>query len=196
MRSWLVCLGASLLFGCRSAAVEARVLEVELLAVHAAVLRDHRELDWRSLTGAESNADVTLSVSRGQVQEMPRRAVQERFQGYFAGARFSRYDDLAPPIVRVSEDGTLGWVIANVRVEGVFEDPAGESRSLASTLGWIELYERSGGRWLRVGTVSNLDRNTSPGGLAGGSYLVDAECAQVLTAAEEALGGQAALAAV
>jgi hypothetical protein len=57
------------------------------------------------------------------------------------------------PIVSVSADGTLGWVVVQVRARGVQGDA---KEPLAFVSAWIELYEKRKGRWVRVGNVSNF----------------------------------------
>jgi hypothetical protein len=63
---------------------------------------------------------------------------------------------MIPPVVRVSNDNSLGWVIAQVRAAGVQTTKDGASRPLSFESAWIELYERRDGKWLRVGNVSNF----------------------------------------
>ena len=135
-----------------------------------------------------------MSVSRGQVEPLTRAATQARFQGYFAAATFTRYEDLEAPITRISDDGSLGWVIAKVRVEGYYRTDDGAREPLDTTWGWIELYGRKDGAWLRIGTVS--DHDEGPTGLAGPVGDHEDAALRILAAAELALGGRQALAAV
>jgi hypothetical protein len=63
-------------------------------------------------------------------------------------------------IVRVSDDGTLGWLIAQVEIIGTqaADQAAGDDERVRidSVWAWIELYEKKDGRWYRVGDVSNV----------------------------------------
>gem|GEM_PF-1598525 len=165
--------------------------EAELLSLHAAALQHHRDGDWRSLSLA--GADASVSASRGEVAWASRQDVARRFEGYLSRARFTRYEDLAPPIVEVSGDGTLGWVIARVRVEGRYRADDGSAPSLDATWAWAELYRRDEGAWSRVGTVSSYDEGTTATGLAGAIGEVEAPVREVLLAAEDAVGGRAIL---
>ncbi len=63
---------------------------------------------------------------------------------------------MAAPQVKVSRDGTLGWVIVQVRAAGVQSTAGGGTQPLAFESAWIELYERRGAQWFRVGNVSNF----------------------------------------
>jgi hypothetical protein len=125
-----------------------------LLSLHEEVMQAHRESNVDLLLRSEGAA--TISANRGQVTQPTLDARRALFQQYLGATRFSEYIDLVPPVVRVSSDGSLGWVIAQVRAAGVQSTQDGGSRSLMFESAWIELYERHGGRWYRVGNVSNF----------------------------------------
>ena len=57
-------------------------------------------------------------------------------------------------MIRVSVDGTLGWVIAEVEVKGV-ETANGENTPFHDIWAWVELYEKVNGQWKMVGNASN-----------------------------------------
>lgn len=126
----------------------------ELLKLHEEALRAHLDSDIDLLLAAE--ADESVIASRGEVST---RATEERkeFLGpYLQQTRFSIYRDLIPPIVKVSADGSLGWVIAQVEAQGEQTAADGTVERLEFVSAWIELYEKRDGRWLRVGNVSNF----------------------------------------
>jgi len=56
-----------------------------------------------------------------------------------------------PPIVRVSDDGTLAWMIVHVRVRRTKGD-----RELRFDYAGIETYEKRGGRWVKVVEVGTF----------------------------------------
>ena len=126
----------------------------ELLALHEEAMRAHRESNAELLLRSE--APEFVSASRGQVTQPSFEVRQARFRQYLGTTRFTEYVDVVPPIVRVSGDGTLGWVIVQVRGSGVQTTPDGGSQPLAFESAWIELYERRGSQWFRIGNVSNF----------------------------------------
>lgn len=125
-----------------------------LLALHEDVMQAHRESNPNLLLRSE--AQDYVSANRGQVTQPTLESRQARFQQYLGTTRFTEYIDLVPPVVRVSSDGTLGWVIVQVRAAGVQTTQDGRSQPLAFESAWVELYERRGGSWYRVGNVSNF----------------------------------------
>ena len=126
----------------------------QLLALHEEAMQAHRESNVDLLLRAE--APDTISANRGQITQPTLDVRRARFQQYLGATRFSEYIDLVPPVVRVSNDGSLGWVIAQVRAAGVQTTQDGGSQPLTFESAWIELYERRDGTWYRIGNVSNF----------------------------------------
>ena len=79
-----------------------------------------------------------------------------QFEEYLQNTEFDEYRDLIDPIVRVSADGTLGWLICQVEMVGTYKGMSGDDAKLDAVWAWVELYEKRDGRWLRVGEVSNV----------------------------------------
>lgn len=125
----------------------------ELLRLHEQAMQAHRDSDIDLLMA--SDGDEYVVVSRGEVSR-PDAAARKAFLGpYLAATRFSVYRDQVPPIAKVSADGTLGWVIAQVEAKGE-QKGATRTHNLEFVSAWIELYEKKDGRWQRVGNVSNF----------------------------------------
>ena len=126
----------------------------KLLQLHEQVMQAHRESDVALLFRAEG--DTYTVANRGQVSMPESEARRARFELYFQATRFEEYTDMIPPIVQVSADGTLGWVIAQIYARGVQTVSGGTNETLEFESAWIELYEKRDGDWLRVGNVSNF----------------------------------------
>lgn len=125
-----------------------------LLHLHAEGMRAHRENNVDILLGKETQ-DYVLA-NRGVISHPTIEERRARFGHYLATTRFTEYVDVVSPIVAVSQDGTLGWVIVQVRARGEQTDEAGAKHALAFESAWIELYEKRQGRWFSVGNVSNF----------------------------------------
>ena len=146
---------SALLASCGSAHIAPPLdARAKLLALHEEVMQAHRESNADLLLRAE--APDSISANRGEITQPTLDARRARFQQYLGSTRFAEYVDLVPPIVRVSDDGSLGWVIVQVRGSGVQTRQDGSSQPVAFESAWIELYERRGGTWYRVGNVSNF----------------------------------------
>lgn len=126
----------------------------QLLALHGEVIAAHLAGDATMIVGRESGDYVV--ANRGEVSFPSLEQRSNRLGGYLRTTRFTEYRDLIEPVVQVSPDGRLGWVIAQVGAKGVQEKGDGTSARIEYVSAWIELYENRDGRWFRVGNVSNF----------------------------------------
>ena len=128
--------------------------EEALRALHEKVLRAHRESNVDLLLADEGDAYVV--ANRGEVTRPTLAERRARMGPYLRRTRFAEYRDTVEPIVRVSDDGSLGWVIVQVYARGLQETGGGTPEPIEFTCAWIELYERRDRVWVRVGNVSNF----------------------------------------
>ena len=126
--------------------------EAALRALHETVLAAHRSGDVEAWMAIEA-ADPIVARNGSLASPAPEERRAQR-AAYLAATRFSVYRDRRAPIVRVSRDGTLGWVLAEVEIRGTRIE-AGVASPVEADYAWIELYEKRDGRWLAVGNVSN-----------------------------------------
>jgi hypothetical protein len=125
----------------------------ELLAAHEAVIHAHLHEDVS--TWLDGEADEFVTVNRGEVGYTGKEERAAMRGPYLAQTQFSEYRDLIPPIVKISDDGTLGWLIAQIKVVGQRTMSDGQQAEFDVVYAWIELYEKQDGRWLCIGNVSN-----------------------------------------
>ena len=126
-----------------------------LLAVHEAGNRAHIETDVAALL--ENAADEFIAVASGQIYPQSKADVEAFFAGYFDGATYTEYADTEPPIVRVSDDGTMGWVINRLRASRTQLDADGVPQLREFVYAGVMLFEKRDGKWLRVGNVSTFE---------------------------------------
>jgi hypothetical protein len=140
-----------------AAAGEAADLEAEkrkLMALHEEFKSAH--LDGDADTILARIAGDYVRVARGEVSHPRRDDMAARMEDYLGRTSFSEYRDLRDPIVRVSEDGTLGWVVVELRARGVQKTPEGAEEPLEFVCAWISLFEKREGEWMMVGDVSTF----------------------------------------
>lgn len=126
-----------------------------LLRMHRMIMDDHffgRTTDMASFTG-----DNVTIVSGGEIYPMTGSANDAQMTKIMGNRNYTIYDDLIRPQVKVSDDGTLGWVIVQVSAKGIRLDENGKpTEPLAFVSGWIELYQKVKNQWKMVGNVSNF----------------------------------------
>jgi hypothetical protein len=143
----------ALLLAAATATCDVSESERTLRAMHDAVIAHHLDDNVDAWMAMEAN---TLTIgSRGALRESgPERAEQRR--AYLGATTFDYYRDMTPPLVRVADDCSVGWVMVQVEAAGTGRAESGELTPFSFQSSWIELYERRDGRWLAIGNVSNF----------------------------------------
>lgn len=127
--------------------------ETELRALHQRLLEAHRRGDVGSWVAVEGEGYV--SVDNGVIRVPTREERWAARQRYLATTAFTVYRDLREPVVHLSDDGMMGWLIADVEIRGTQRRADGGSTPVEETWNWTELYQRQPAGWKLIGTVSN-----------------------------------------
>jgi hypothetical protein len=130
--------------------------EVEqLLRIHESDRRAHFETSAKRIM--EHATDQFIAVSDGRVRRTTRAEDLKFFEEYFKGAKYYEWDDLEPPIVRVSNDASMAWMIVRTRVRRVQTQSGGTTTERRFVYAGIMAYEKKDGRWGRVANVSTFE---------------------------------------
>jgi hypothetical protein len=139
-------------FSCQKS-VDIEKLEQELLDLHQETLDAHFNKDVDFFT--KDIADGYFQVHEGEFMHPTKEEIHTMFTHYLNSTEFERYDDLREPMVKVSDDGSLGWTIVQVRLVGEQQLENDSVNKMDYTYAWITLYEREDGKWIRLGEVDN-----------------------------------------
>ncbi len=122
--------------------------------------KSHREAHFKTDVDAllANSPEETISVSRGKISRSSKDDARKRFTGYFRDAKYYEWDDAEEPIIRVSNDGSMGWMITRTRVRRVQKDAAGAEKEEKFVYAGIMTYEKRDGRWVRVANVSTFEQ--------------------------------------
>ena len=131
--------------------------EAELLSLHKDERRAHFEHDVNFLLAHV--APQLLDVRDGRVNRMSRGDVRDKFVEYFKSAQFSAWDDVEPPIVRVSADGNMGWMIIRVQIAYTETDASGKKTNENTVGAWMSAYEKQNGTWIMTAVTSTFGQN-------------------------------------
>ena len=131
----------------------------DLAADRAQLLRMHdlartHHLEKRADLMVASFADTILNIAHGTVAVGTPAQGRARFQKYFDRVTFQEWDDLAPPIIRISPDGQMAWVVVQKSVRLTAPDSGGVRRAEHTIFAWVELYEKRAGKWTLMVVVS------------------------------------------
>jgi hypothetical protein len=127
----------------------------ELLRMHQLARSAH--LEKRADQMVASFDDSIRFVAAGEVTVSSPEENQARFQAYFDRSTFQAWDDIAPPLLRISPDGRMAYKIVRKRVQLTAPDSAGRSVAEHVIYAWIEVYEKPRDRWI-LKAVASTDR--------------------------------------
>jgi len=88
-----------------------------LYRLHAETLLAHCEGDAAAF--ASLMADEGTIVQSGKISHITNENLRERFSGVFQAVDYMAYENLSVPEIRLSDDGSLGWIIAHVKPQTV-----------------------------------------------------------------------------
>jgi hypothetical protein len=137
-----------------SPASDAESAQAELLALHQADRRAHFSYDVNALVG--SLPPELIYVRDGKIERQTQDAMRKGLTEYFARAEFTAWDDLEPPIIRVSPDGRMGWMVVRMKLAYTETDSAGKKTPVETVMAWMSAYEKRDGKWLQVANTTNV----------------------------------------
>jgi hypothetical protein len=121
-----------------------------LLEIHRAEIRAHVERDVEALAG--NHGDDFVSAYGGKISRADREATRKFFTTYFAGAAYPQYEDLEPPVIKVSDDGSMGYIVSRMRVRRVVD-----GREEPFVYAGVMIYTKRDGVWTRVANASTFE---------------------------------------
>ncbi len=134
---------------------EQKSAEAELLALHQSDRRAHVTHDVEGLLA--TFPPEFISVRDGNIRRQPQDELRKRFTEYFRGAKFTAWEDLEPPVVHVSPDGQMGWMIARVKIAINRSDAAGQPSTENVVMAWMSAYEKHEGKWQHVANATTIE---------------------------------------
>ncbi len=129
--------------------------KAELLRLHKSDREAHFKTDVEMLL--ENSPEEFISVSRGKISRSGKADARKMFTQYFRDAKYYEWDDVEEPIIRISNDSSMAWMITRTRVRRVQRNAAGAGQEEKFDYAGIMTYERRDGRWVRVANVSTFD---------------------------------------
>jgi hypothetical protein len=127
----------------------------ELLAIHASHRKAHFDTDAQALI--TNQAESCIYVRDGAIHHTSRDASLQQFERYFENATYYEWDDLEPPIIQVSQDASLAWMITRTKVRRAQLDESGEPRESEFVYAGVMMYEKRDGQWICTANVSTFE---------------------------------------
>jgi ketosteroid isomerase-like protein len=128
--------------------------ERELKEVRAYERDAHFANDVEALM--RNQADDFIAIAQGKIHHLTADQMRQNFVQAFKDATYHEFDDLEEPEIFVSDDGSLAWVAARIRVRKSQIDGAGTSRERTFVSTAITTYEKWNGQWHRTSTSGSI----------------------------------------
>jgi hypothetical protein len=147
-------LGSLFLSGSTKPAVDLEKERAALLEQHKLAREAHFKRDAGALVA--SFATETIYVRDGRVETRTKADSLRRVSQYFAGAEFTEWDDLMPPVIRISPDGKMAWMIVRLKGKYTHTGANGEKSVEEFVCAWMSIYEKQGSKWMHVANASTF----------------------------------------
>jgi hypothetical protein len=130
--------------------------KAELLRIHKSDREAHFKTDVDKLL--ENSPEGFISVGCGKINKSSKDNARKMFTGYFRDAKYYEWDDVEEPIIRISNDASMAWMITRTRVRRVQKKADGAEQEEKFVYAGIMTYEKRDGRWVRVANVSTAEQ--------------------------------------
>lgn len=127
----------------------------ELLRQHELQKTAHLTYNAELLVGDSEEQPTTLQ--RGAVTTKTRAENLARVKAYFGNYKFLEWEDIKPPIIKVSKDGSMATVIIQKRVRGTYKDKKGQEQLGHTEFAWLEIWEKVSGKW-KLTTIASTEK--------------------------------------
>lgn len=99
-------------------------------------------------------ADSMISVNKGNVKILTPEENKKRIEPYFKSVEFSKWDDVAEPMIRFSEDATLAYAVVQKKVVLSYKDSFGQPLFDSTDYAWVSVYRKQKGEWKVESNIS------------------------------------------
>jgi hypothetical protein len=128
--------------------------EQALLNLHSRAREAHLKGDANLL--AEGLADKFMDVGRGHFDWTSREQFRERFTKVFATTKYSRWENVVPPVVHIAPDGKTGWMAVQLHAELTELRDGKPPEQINFDMAWMANYEKQNGKWKMVAISYNV----------------------------------------
>ncbi len=103
-------------------------------------------------------ADDFINIGAGKITRPTREESRNRLQAYFDRSEFLEWDDISPPIIRVSQDASMAYILVHKRVRLKAKNEKGDLEEETTIFAWMETYEKHNGKWTLTAVTSTREQ--------------------------------------
>jgi len=120
-------------------------------------------LEKRAELLTEMFADDFINIDSGTITTPTQDEAKERFQTYFDRVEFLAWDNIEEPVIRISKDGTMAYIIVRKFVHLRLPAADGTFEESKTTFAWMEAWEKIDGEW-KMTAIASTDHTGGPNG--------------------------------
>ena len=122
--------------------------EARLLQLHRNALQAHLEKDAGAFLAAYAPQwyDVRATGIRLRTKEEALPGIDQ----YFRRTHFADISEITAPIIHLSTDASMAWVIGEIHVQASQEVVDKEERDFSFRCAWVSIYEKYEGEWAQM----------------------------------------------
>lgn len=98
-----------------------------------------------------------VSLNRGMIGRPTAAENFDRFSRYFGSVEFVKWDDVNPPLVRISDDASVAYSILDKLVILKMKDESGAEIMDTTHFAWMTVYKKENAAW-KIDAVSSTNR--------------------------------------
>ena len=98
--------------------------------------------------------DNIIQIRNGRISSRTKEESLKRVNRYFNSVKFETWDDIEPPIIKISEDGKMAYVIVHKEIILSYMSKDGKENVERNELAWLEVWEKKNDEWKYVAAAS------------------------------------------
>ncbi|HEM48945.1 MAG TPA: hypothetical protein ENO27_01920 [Caldithrix sp.] len=92
--------------------------------------------------------DSSLAIDNGEVVKFDKEKDTERLKKDFARGKFIETPDLIEPIIHISNDATMAWMLCQYHIKYIFTDSTGVQTDKETVGSEISVFEKINSKWV------------------------------------------------
>ena len=133
--------------------------KARLLQLHENALRAHFENDAKTFLA--QYASEWYDVRNAGVRLRTKAEAFPAIERYFKRTHFSDVSEIGAPIIHLSADASMAWVIGTIQVRATQDGSDGQEQDFSFQCAFVSIYEKHEGEWAQVVDASSFQFQTN-----------------------------------
>ncbi len=141
--------------------------KARLLQLYKSSLRAHFDTDAKTFLA--EYASQWYEVRNAGVRLRTKAEAFPAIEQYFKRTHFYDISEMAAPIIHISTDASMAWVIGDIRVRASQDGSDEKEQNFSFRCAWVSIYEKHEGEWAQVVDAPSFQFQTNDDESGGGA---------------------------